>query len=327
MAGNVYGAPLVSQALRALRSESPSSSAPIVISEALGAQLFPLIAKRPEGLLFSHEVDADQLERWRGRGGFRFMDLHPTSPLHDSQRNPLLCWRHGLPPSGRCIERLVASLLAGESGDSGWTMRPAGSFDRVGPRSAEIRTLLGDPDALARLGHRPDRGVLVYRVTGVGDDLVYPLPAFEASTTPLVANGTFEQWSDNGPLDWRARDAAPARVPWPEGAVGARIGPGRFSYLWQSLAAPRSVRGRTLTLRASVRSDEPGAARLWIKVAVGADWEEIFGDPHPGDGIWRTQEASLPIPAGFAGGEARIVLLHARTRGWSEFANVDLSVR
>lgn len=327
MAGNVYGAPLVSQALRALRSESPSSSAPIVISEALGAELFPLLGKRPEGLLFSHEVGADQLERWRGRGGFRFMDLHPTSPLHHPQLNPLLGWRHGLPPSGRCVERLVASLLSGEPIDSGWTMRPAESFDRVGPRSAEIRALLGDPYALARLGHRPDRGVLVYRVAAVGDDLVYPLPAFDASATPLVVNGTLEHWSDNGPLGWQVRDAVPVRVPGPEGAVGARIGPGRFSYLWQLLAAPRSARGRTLTLRARVRSDEPGAARLWIKVAVGADWEEVFGDPHPGDGIWRPQEASLPVPAGFAGGEARIVLLHARTRGWSEFANVELSVR
>ena len=82
-----------------------------------------------------------------------------------------------------------------------------------------------------------------------------------------------------------------------------------------------------LAVRANVRSDAPGAARLWAKVAVGADWEEVFGEPHPGDGAWRPLEAVLPVPAEFAGGEARIVLLHTGGRGHSEFADVVLSVR
>ena len=164
-AGNVYGAPMVSQSLRALRSESPSSAAPIVLSETLGRSALPAAGGPAEGLLFSHEVQADQLERWRGRGGFRFMDLHPASPLRRANLNPLIGWRHGLPPSaGPCrAARRVASLRTAI--DSGGPCAK-GTFDRVGPRSAEIRALLGDPAALSRLHDRPDRGVIVYRVTG-----------------------------------------------------------------------------------------------------------------------------------------------------------------
>ena len=56
-------------------------------------------------------------------------------------------------------------------------------------------------------------------------------------------------------------------------------------------------------------------------------WEEAFGDPHPGDGAWHPMVAVVPVPATFAGGEARIGLLHAQGRGWSEFANVAVAVR
>jgi hypothetical protein len=80
-------------------------------------------------------------------------------------------------------------------------------------------------------------------------------------------------------------------------------------------------------LRATVRSDAPAAGRLWIKVAVGSDWEEVFGESHPGDGTWRPLEAVLPVPPGFAGGEVRLVLLHAGLQGHSDFADVDVSVR
>jgi len=37
--------------------------------------------------------------------------------------------------------------------------------------------------------------------------------------------------------------------------------------------------------------------------------------------------AVVPVPPGFAGGEARIALLHARGQGRSEFANVGVDVR
>jgi hypothetical protein len=60
---------------------------------------------------------------------------------------------------------------------------------------------------------------------------------------------------------------------------------------------------------------------------VGADWEEVFGEPHPGDATWRPLEAVIPVPLPFAEAEARVVLLHAGTRGHSEFDDVDLSVR
>jgi hypothetical protein len=206
-------------------------------------------------------------------------------------------------------------------------MRPAEIFDLVGPRSAEIRALIGDPDALPRLRHRPDRGVLVYRLAAAGDEVVYPLPRFDPGDTPAIVNGTFGQWSAAGPEGWQAHDSLPTRVLGPDGAEAVRIGPGEFSYLWQSLRVPKAVRGRTLALRATVRADEPDAAQLWIKVAVGASWEEIFGDPHPGDGRWRPLEAVVPVPAAFAGGELRIALLHTRARGRSEFANVAISVR
>ena len=190
-AGTVYGAPLVSQSLRALRSRSPDRETPIVISEVLGAQLFPLLRDRPEGLLFSHEVRSDQLEQWRRRGGFHFMDLHPTSGLRRADLNPLLGWRHGLPTSPRCAEGLVESLVSGSAIGRGWAVRPEGRFDRLGPRSAEIRALLGDSAALSRLRYRPDRGVIVYRVAAADDDVRYPLPALDPGEAPSVANGTF----------------------------------------------------------------------------------------------------------------------------------------
>jgi hypothetical protein len=326
-AGAVYGAPLVSQFLRALRSESPSLEAPIVISEVLGAQIFPLLQPRPEGVLFSHEVGTVQLEQWRRLGGFRFMDLHPASALHDADRNPLLRWPPGLPPSGGSVERLVASLLSGEATETGWTMRPAGTFDLLGPRSTEIRALFGDTGALPRLRHRPERGVVVFRLAASGDDIVYPLPSFDPREGPSVVNRTFAQWSAGGPAGWQARDAVPAQVPGPQGGDAVRIGPGEFGYLWQSLDARRSVRGRALVLRACVRSDQPSAARLWIKVAMGAHWEEILGEPHPGDDTWRPLEAVVSVPPAFPGGELRIALLHARARGRSEFADVTVSVR
>jgi hypothetical protein len=326
-AGVVYGAPLVSQSLRALRSESPSLESPIVISEVLGAQLFPLLQERPEGVLFSHEVGAVQLEQWRRQSGFRFMDLHPASALHSADLNPLLRWRHGLPPSDGGVERLVASLLSGEPIDARWAMRPAGTFDLVGPRSAEIRALFGDTGALHRLRHRPDRGVLVFHLAAAGDDVVYPLPRFDTREAPSVVNGTFGEWSAAAPTGWQARDSHPSRVPGPAGDEAVRIGPDEFSYLWQSLLAPRSVRGRALVLRATARSDQPDTARLWIKVAVGAHWDEIFGDAHAGDDTWRPLEAVVPVPPAFAGGELRIALLHARKGGRSEFANVTIAVR
>jgi hypothetical protein len=326
-AGAVYGAPLVSQSLRALRSESSSLQAPVVISEVLGAQIFPLLQERPEGVLFSHEVGPVQLEQWRRLGGFRFMDLHPASALDDAELNPLLRWPHGLPASGRVVERLVASLLSGETIDGGWTMRPAGTFDLLGPRSAEIRALFGDTSALLRLRPRPDRGVVVFRLAAAGDDVVYPLPPFDPRERPAVVNGTFGEWSAAGPAGWQARDALPSRVRGPGGDDAVRIGPGEFGYLWQSLDARRSVRGRALVLRASVRSDEPEAARLWIKVAMGAHWEETIGEPHPGDGTWRPLEAVVSVPPAFPGGELRIALLHARAGGRSEFADVTVSVR
>ena len=326
-AGNLYGAPLVSQTLRALRSEGPAEDAPIVISETLGSALFPLWRTRPPGLFFSHEVGSRQIERWRDRGGFRFMDLHPTSPLRRAGLNPLIGWPHGLPASSGCVEGLVESLLSGRAIDSGWVMRPAGRFDRVGPRSAEIRALLGDPAALSSLRHRPDRGVIVYHLTGTADDVRYPLAAVAASAAPAVENAAFERWSDAGPVGWRTRDTRADRVPGPGNTEAVRIGPGRFAYLWQSLRAEAALRGRSLTLRADVRSDQRDAARLWVKVAVGDSWEEAFGDPHPGDGAWHPMVAVLPVPPGFAGGEARIALLHARGQGRSEFANVGVDVR
>jgi hypothetical protein len=206
-------------------------------------------------------------------------------------------------------------------------MRTAGRFDRVGSRSTEIRALLGDPAALSDLRHRPDRGVIVYRLTGATEDVVYPLAAAAASATPAVENGTFVRWSDAGPAGWRARDTQPGRVQGPGSSEAVRIGPGRFVYLWQSLRADADLRGRSLTLRADVRSDQPDAARLWVKVAVGGTWEEAFGDPHPGDGAWHPMVAVVPVPATFAGGEARIGLLHAQGRGRSEFANVAVAVR
>ena len=92
-------------------------------------------------------------------------------------------------------------------------------------------------------------------------------------------------------------------------------------------APVRAVRGRALVLRASVRSDEPDAARLWIKVAIGTRWEEILGEPHPGDDTWRPLEAAVSVPPEFPGGELRIALLHAREGGRSEFADVTVSVR
>jgi hypothetical protein len=298
-----------------------------VISEVLGAQLFPLLQKRPVGVFFSHEVGAEQLEQWRGQGGFAFLDLHPASALRRPDLNPLLHWRHGLPPSAGVVERLVESLLTGAPIDAGWTMRRAGTFDLVGPRSAEIRALFGDPGALPRLRHRPDRGVLVFRVAPAGDDVVYPLPPLDARAAPMVVNGTFRQWSADGPVGWHARDARPSRVRGPDDQDAVRIGPGAFSYLWQSLLAPGAMRGRALVLRATVRSDQPDAARLWIKVAVGARWEEVLGEPHPGDDTWRPLEALVPVPPAFAGGELRIALLHARANGRSEFANVAIAAR
>jgi hypothetical protein len=53
----------------------------------------------------------------------------------------------------------------------------------------------------------------------------------------------------------------------------------------------------------------------------------VRGEPHPGDGTWRPLEAVVPVPLGFDGGEARIVLLHAGTQGHSDFADVEVSVR
>jgi hypothetical protein len=326
-AGNLYGAPLASQSVRALRSWESSGRGPIVISETLGAQLFPLLRKRPDGLLFSHEVGASQVERWRHTGGFQFMDLHPNSPLRRPELNPLLGWRHGLPASERHVETLVESLLSGGAGDHGWIMRPAGRFDRVGPRSAELRMLFGDPGALPHLRHRPDRGVLVYELATMDHDVRYPRPAIAPGQAPAALNGSFEQWSEAGPVGWHTRDTVASRVQGPEGNAAVRIGPGALSYLWQSLPAPATVRGRDLVLRARTRSDAKDAARLWIRIAVRAEWEEVFGDPHPGDGAWRWLEATLPVPPQFAGGEARIVLLHAGTRGHSEFDDVALSVR
>ncbi len=326
-AGQVYGAPLVSQSLRALRFSHPSGPRPLVLSETLSVQLFPLFLDRPEGLLLSHEVGPDQLERWRRQAGFDFMDLHSTSALGRAELNPLLGWPHGLPVSERRAESLVESLLSGRASESGWIMREAGRFDRTGSRSTEVRVLFGDAGALGRLEFRPDRGVVVYRVTAAGGDSHYPLPALSPGEAPQVVNGTFDHWSEAGPAAWRSRDALASRTRGPDGGEAVRIGPGAFSYLWQSLRVPASLGGRRLVLRAQVRSDAPQAARLWIKVAVGADWEEAFGEPHPGDATWRPLEAVIPVPLPFAEAEARVVLLHAGTRGHSEFDDVDLSVR
>jgi hypothetical protein len=327
-AGNVYGAPLARQTLRALRSEPPSTDAPIVLSRALGAQLSPLFPRRPPGLYFSHEVDAAQLDRWRGRGGFGFLDLHPASALRRPELNPLLEWPHGLPGFAGCADDLVESLRAGGSAASGWKLRPAGRFDRMGPRSAEIRAMLGDPAALARLRPRPDRGVLLYRVAAEDDeDVRYPLPAFDARETPSVVNGSFDRWSGPAPFGWQPRDSQPSPVPGPDGAAAVRIGPGAFSYLWQSMTAPRSLRGRILVLEADVRSDEAGAAQLWVKAAVGAEWDETLGSPHPGDGTWRPLQAELLVSPRFRGGELRVAVVHAHAGGRSEFANVRVRVR
>jgi hypothetical protein len=326
-AGNLYGAPLVAQSLRAVRSSGSGSPRPLVISETLGAQLFPLFRHRPAGLLFSHEVGAATLEQWRREGGFHFLDLHPASPLGRGELNPLLGWRYGLPASERRAEKLVESLLSGHGADSGWMMRPTGRFDRVGSRSAELGLLLGDPDALGRLRHRPDRGVIVYQLTAVDQDVRYPQPPLDLREATTVVNGTFEQWSEAGPVGWEMRDTAAAKVPGPRGQAAVRIGPGAFSYVWQPRPASPSVRGRRLVLRATVRSDAPAAARLWIKVAVGSDWEEVFGESHPGDGTWRPLEAVLSVPPGFAGGEVRLVLLHTSLQGHSEFTDVEVSVR
>lgn len=326
-AGNLYGAPLVSQSLRAVRSWSSGYPTPLVISETLGAQIFPLFRHRPDGLLFSHEVRASQLEHWRREGGFHFLDLHPASPLGRAGLNPLLGWPHGLPASERRVESLVESLLSGRGADSGWMMRPTGRFDRVGPRSAELRVLFGDPGGLSRLAHRPDRGLLLYQLTTTDQDVRYPQPSLDPREATTIVNGTFAQWSEAGPLGWQARDTAASKVRGPAGQSAVRIGPGAFTYLWQPRPVSMSVRGRRLVLRATVRSDAPAATRLWIKLAVGSDWEEVFGESHPGDGTWRPLEAVLPVPPGFAGGEGRLVLLHAGLQGHSEFAGVDVSVR
>jgi hypothetical protein len=326
-AGDLYGAPLVTQSLRALRASGSSGPMPLVISETLGAQLFPLLLERPQGLLFSHEVGPAQLERWRREGGFRFLDLSPTSPLGRVELNPLLGWRHGLPASERRVERLVESLLVGPATDDGWIMRPAGRFDRVGPRSAELRALFGDAAALPGLRHRPDRGLVVYQLTAADQDFRYPLSPLFPGEGPSVVNGMFQDWSEAGPVGWQSRDARASRARGPEGGEAVRIGPGTLSYLWQSLRAPACVAGRRLVLRARVRSDARNAARLWIKIAFGTEWEEVFGEPHPGDATWRELEAALPVPPGFGGAEARVVLLHAGTQGHSEFGDVQLSAR
>ena len=145
-AGTLYGAPLVGQSVRALRQWSSSGRGPIVISDRVGEQIFPMLGRRPEGLLFSHEVGPDQIERWRRTGGFGFMDLHPTSPLRHPHLNPVLGWRHGLPASARHVERLVESLLwAGRRGRAGSCARSAISTGqaRAAPssaRSSAIRT-------------------------------------------------------------------------------------------------------------------------------------------------------------------------------------------
>jgi 4-amino-4-deoxy-L-arabinose transferase-like glycosyltransferase len=325
-AGTLYGAPLVTQSLRALRSVGSSGPLPVVISDALGAQLFPLLRRRPEGLLFSHEVGPARLERWRSEGGFHFVDLHPTSPLRSAELNPLLGWPHGLPASEHHVESLVESLLSGRA-TGGWIMRAVGRFDLVGPRSTELRVFFGESEALRGLQHRPDRAVLVYQVTPADHDVRYPLSALDPSEVPPVVNGGFERWSGAGPVGWRSRDSLASRTRGPQGDGAVRIGPGAFSYLWQSLPTRASVAGRRLVLRARVRSDTPHAARLWIRIAVGSSWDEAFGEPHPGDGNWKPLEAVLPVPPTLAGAEARIVLLHAGAQGHSEFDDVELSVR
>jgi hypothetical protein len=325
-AGTVYGAPMASQSLRALRVWRSSGRGPLVVSASLAAGLFPLLRDHREGLLFSHEVGAEDLERWRHTGGFGFMDLHPASRLRLPAWNPLIGWDHGLPVSAGHAERLVQALLTNRTTESDWTLRLAGRFDRVGPRSAEARVLLGDPSAVSLLRPGSDRAVLVYELAPAKDDVRYPLSPLEPGRSPAVVNGALEQWTDARPAGWLARDTPVSPTEGADAGRGVRIGPAAFGYLWQSLALAPSLRGRDLLLRARVRTDTPRAARLWIKVAVGSEWEEVFGEPHRGDGTWQWLEAELPIPLQFSGGEARIVLLHDGP-GHSEFDDVELSVR
>jgi hypothetical protein len=299
----------------------------MVVSESLGRQIFPLLWRRPPWVRFSHEVGGAEIEELRRAGGFGFMDLHPSSPLHRPTFTTLVGWRLGLPASGRQADGLVEALRSGSAGaDCGWVLRPAGAFDRAGPRSTELRMLVGDAAALPLLEHRPDRGVYVYTVTPADQDVRYPLVPTDAASLPPLSNGGFEKWTSSGPVGWHARDTEAVRASGPEGRPAVRVGPGAFTYVWQSLSAPASLRGRTLLLRSKVRSDALGAGRLWIRAAVGADWEDASANAHPGSGRWREQEAVLPVPLRFTGGEIRVVLLHAGA-GTTDFADVTLSLR
>jgi 4-amino-4-deoxy-L-arabinose transferase-like glycosyltransferase len=167
-AGRLYGAPMVAQTLRALRAWGGT---PVVVAEPLGRQVFPLLRERPAGVLFSHEVGPAELDAWRRSDGFVLIDLHGSSGLCQPALNPLLRWPHGLPPSGRRTEGLVAALM--ESRVSAvWSWPEVDVFERLGRRSTELLALAGVASALRGLERRPDRGVVAYRVAPqpVGSD-------------------------------------------------------------------------------------------------------------------------------------------------------------
>lgn len=326
-AGRLYGAPLVAQTVRVLRASPADSAAPVVISNTVAAQVFPLLWRRPPRVFLSHEVTDVHLEQWRSQAGFRLVDLDPTSPLRRPDLDPLLQWEHGPPASEGRAEALVARLLDGSAGQTPWTLRPVGRFDRTAPRTAEIRLLLGDVRALGQLEGRPDRGLRLYEVQAAGRDLRYPLTPLDAAALPAIVNAGFAQWRDGRPDGWLFRDTHPARGHGPGGEDAVVIGPGRFCYAWQALEVPVTLAGRSLALRARARSETPGSTRLWMKVAWGEEWDEAFGDFHPGDGTWRELDVVLPVPPAFAGGELRLALLQTGTEGRAAFTDVRLAAR
>jgi hypothetical protein len=320
-AGRAYGAVLAGNARGLVTHWSMFGREPLVLSAALSVHVHPLFdGRRPPDLLYSHEVDPERLARLARAGGFFFAELDRRSWLFRESENPMIQWRYSLlPASERHADGLVHDAVwRGRSPDE-WVVREVARFHGFRSRIADLASVLGRPATEEQLLRDEAQTVVLYRCVPAPRDalLAHRLPPLDERDLRPPRNAGFSDWEGDVPRGWQVVGGPSRRGGGDAEGQAAVLGPCGFCYLWQSLPAGPTLAGRTLELSARARARRGGTARLWIKLDVGGEWEELFSPWHPGDGEWRRLAVRLPVPIEFRGGELRVALQHWNDRSSS----------
>ena len=133
-----------------------------------------------------------------------------------------------------------------------------------------------------------------------------------------VRNALFEEWDENHPKHWLAgKGAGTSLRPSDQGGYAGQASllmdvAETPTYVYQITRLGRWHAGQKLVFSAAVKAFEQQVARLGLRINVNGDWRDLASEFHCGDARWGRLVIETVIPAGFGGGEMRLLLFKNR---------------